>query len=304
LKSTPDEQHPYYKTLYGPAPNRAVDEAASVCLLYDEVYLSPADVPLLDWQTHGTGNEYRNDDLGIYSDWKWIRDLAIRQEQAELASEDLTVSHILRRLPQQAQDQVLLNTITQLEMRDRFGADMLASPSHLRLMDRLRVVLDLPRLPDKARVARLSSALAATFELASLRFELQGVDEFQDLRQDKAVRLYAERFAKAVETLPSGADPELAILQAMSDAMDSAKVAARTKEAMSIGATAGGAISLIPIVGSIAGAAGLGADAAGRTAAALEHRKQWWTLAPEVSKVLTAARIKARLRTLGQQERL
>jgi hypothetical protein len=59
----------------------------------------------------------------------------------------------------------------------------------------------------------------------------------------------------------------------------------------------------VPFVGTVAGIAGLAADGAARLAGRVNDQYQWWSLAPEISTVLTRARIEARYKALELVEK-
>src|SRR5262249_12802073 len=137
----PTERHPYYRTLYGKAPHTVVDELISLSLLYDRICLAPADCPLPDWQTHSDGCQYNHQGLGVISDWEWEGD---RQQLDDLVSYALTDFHVqdqIRHIPPRSHRQIVHTAIVQLNIRDAFGADLLAGSAHLRLCNRLAQLL-------------------------------------------------------------------------------------------------------------------------------------------------------------------
>ncbi len=298
LKSAPKETHPYYKTLYGRAPHTVVDELVSLCLLYDEVYLAPADCPLPDWQTKLKGYRYHNEDLGILSDWDWEGD---RQNLDDLVKEvmaDFQVQDDLRGLPPRSHQQVVHTAIVQLKIRDEFGADLLAGATHVRLCDRITQVVGRKALTAKNTAAELLQGLKTAFETASLRFSIENLDDFMVLRSAKSLREYAVAFRNVIDSLPTGANVEYAIYKAMTEAIHKSDIADQVSGGLNVGASLAGMASLVPIVGTIAGVAGLAADGASRFAKRVGDQHKWWTLAPEVSKLLTRKRIEARYKAL------
>ena len=292
LKSQHSETHPYYKTLYGDAPHNVVDEVASLCLLYDEIYIAPADCPLPDWKTKQTGQHYHHEELGILTDWDWQGDRQRLDEAISMAQADPIVQHCLRRIPPSAQRQIIRSTVVQIAIRDRFDADIAASRPHRRVIDRVRLVLGAAGVESVGKAQTLTAGISAAFDLASLRFSLSGVDEFIALRTDKRLKAYAASFRKALDSLPEGQAVEQALYTAMLEAMNASQIADKIAGGLSVGATLSGAVSLIPIIGTVAGAIGLAADASARAAAKIKSSKSWWALAPEVSSVLTKARIR------------
>jgi len=71
IKDSYDGSHPYYKTLFGKNHNSIIDETVSLTLLYDEIYLAPADTFLPDRVKYHIGDNPIKQDWGIYFNWDW-----------------------------------------------------------------------------------------------------------------------------------------------------------------------------------------------------------------------------------------
>lgn len=296
LKSAPNETHPYYKTLYGRAPHGVLDELVSLCLLYDDIYLAPADCPLPDFQARSDGRKYENPELGLISDYGWEGDRQELDETVRDLTTDLEVQHQLETIPPSARTQVIRTAVVQLKIREETGADLLAGPAHLRLWERISKLIGTSReVADREKLLR---GLKAVYDTASLRFSIENLDDFIALRSAKSVREYAVSFRRTLDTLPSGPGGELSLFKAMAEAMNKSDIADRVRGGLSVGASLAGVVSLVPLVGTIAGAAGLTADGASRMTERWSGHHKWWTLAPEISKVLTRARIEARFKAL------
>jgi hypothetical protein len=298
LKSAPKETHPYYKTLYGRAPHAVVDETVSLCLLYEEIYLAPADCPLPDFQSKIKGGRYHHDDLGILSDWDWERDRLGLDKMIKAIASDFTVQDHLKAIPPGSQEQIVRTAIVQLYIREIFGADLMASPSHMRLCDRIAQLLGMAKPGPPSGTRQLVAGLKAAFDVSSLRFSIQNLNEFVALRQSKSLRQYGASFRNVIDALPSGEDVEYALYKAMTEAMNRSDIAGHVSGGLNITATLSGIASLIPVVGTIASAIGLGADGTSKLASRIQSQQKWWALAPEISAILTRQRIEARYKAL------
>ena len=67
-----DVKHPYYKVLYGKKHVYYRDIAMTLSLMFDRVYLSPADATLPDKESHSEDGSYFHKDTGIGTDWSIV----------------------------------------------------------------------------------------------------------------------------------------------------------------------------------------------------------------------------------------
>ncbi len=297
-KSSMEMGYGYYGTLYGRNSGSLIDETASLCILFDKIVLAPADCPLPDHKRYLKGSRYSNPDLGIISDWNWIDDRQLMKEKVELLLADFSLQLLLSRIPRTAWPQIIQGAVVQIELVDRFEASLLASPAYIRLCERIRCLLQREADHETIPPDRLLSGLSAVFNLASVRFSIESIDEFISLRSSNALRSYANSFLDCINQLPAGVEVEHALFKAMSEAINSSELAEKIEGGLSVSASALGILSMIPLLSLIAGGAVLSADAASRIIAKQREKHLWWALAPEVSKILSKSRIEAKLRAL------
>lgn len=298
-KSAPQESYIYYQTLYGDAPQKVLDELVSICLLYDDIHLAPADswLPKMPTKTTAVGPYYP--DLGAFVDLHSERDFQELDRLEEVLLANLNVQHLLLGLPQLSHGQVLRTAIVQLRIREQTDGHLLASAHYLRLCDLIHsLVGELVPAPVSAP-GHLAPALKTLFETASLRFSISNLDEYVALRSAKSVHEYSIAFREVLDSLPTGMDTEYTLYKAMVKAANSSDLTNHVSGGLSMSATLSGIASLgIPGISTIAGVAGLAADWASRVANQIAAKQKWWALAPEISTVLTRTRIEARFSAL------
>src|SRR6185369_15801577 len=92
--------HPYYRTLYGKEPGKYVDETISYCLLYDKIYISPADEYLPDNQRMTKGQLYYNRESGVTTSWDWTKDVFSNHELTnEILKSSQVIQNLLKTIP-------------------------------------------------------------------------------------------------------------------------------------------------------------------------------------------------------------
>lgn len=304
LKSPYRETDGYYRTLYGSAPQNIVDKVASLCLLYDEVFLAPADIWLPDREQWTKGQRYQNDKLGVVTDWAWQEEHSDLEKKVARVISDPAIRRDLQNVPNSAQRQILRTTIVQNEIRDIFDADLAANKRHKQLAHRIRKLLGKSdaKAIDNSDVAQ--PALKEAMGLASLHFSLASLDEFAALRTAPQLRAYAKSFHNALDVIPKGTRFQTLLYPAMLKAMNTSQIADKINGSLSLAATLSGAVGLIPIVGTAAGIVGIAADASARAASKIERDRSWWALVPEISSVLTKARLEKKCRLIEREEGL
>lgn len=303
IKSPYTGGHKYYRALYGLNPDKYIDETASLCILYDHIYLAPADCPLPDWEKHTEEEFYHNKQLGILSDWKWYRELKEIDRNLSIILGDIYVNQILQNFPEYARQQVVKGVLVQLSIANQFDADIMGSDEYLKLCDRIRIIIGSEKSRNKISMRnQLLESLRAVFNISSLRFSLESISDFISLRQSRPLNRYAAAFRQCVEELSTGTYSEQALYKAMMEAINSSEIANQISGGLNVSATLCGAASLIPIIGTIAGGVGLAADAGSKAASKSEEKSKWWLLAPEIASTLTKHRIEEKYKALEKTQ--
>ena len=303
IKSPYTGGHQYYKALYGSNPGRYIDETASLCILYDYIYLAPADCPLPDWKKHTQDEFYYNKELGILSDWAWYRELNDIDGSLSIILDDISVNQILQNFPEYSRKQVVRGVLVQLSIANRFDADIMGSDEYLKLCDRVRIITGSERSSTEVSIRnQLLQSLRAVFNISSLRFSLESIGDFTSLRQSRPLKRYAAAFRQCVEQLSTGTFSEHALYKEMMEAINTSEIAHQISGGLDVSATLCGAGSLIPIIGTIFGGLGLAADAGSRAVSKSEEKRKWWLLAPEIALTLTKHRIEEKYKELERTQ--
>jgi hypothetical protein len=298
LRRTFDRSHPYYDMyggyfldVMGTDPSQVLDQVLSLTLLYDEILLPPSDIHLPDYS--GSPGRFRSDELLMTMDWGWRIEVSEALDQLEVTKRLRDVPSVESRLTAfRGRDEAAWNCVVLLYMAHKFDAPIICSPESGALLREVRAQLSLPLLEAKEfEPLAEQTALDATFDIAGLRFEVQDLDEYIALRSSKTVRAYGDAFRNLIEGRPGDLAVGSDFYRHLADAIRSDELADKVSGGMSIAASSLGVASLIPIVGTAAGLLGLAADAGSKAATALKVKKSCWSLAPEVSKVMSRHRI-------------
>lgn len=298
LKSPYRGNHPYYKTLYGSRAHEFVDKTCSLCILYDEILLAPADCYMHDYKKWTQDRCYQNKDMGVISDWDWIKDHTELSGVVRRILEDDAVNTILGSVPARAREQIIRGTLVQLSVADTHDAHLLGNRSYLRLCDHVRALLGAPQPTQTDDITRLVNGLRAVFRMAALRFSLGSVREFVSLRKNATLKQYAKSFRERLPACPDDHSAQLELYRSMAEAINTSEIADQINGGLNVSATITGVTSLVPIVGTAAGLLGLGVDASSKAAAKVKDQNSWWLLAPEIAKTLTRARIEYTVKAL------
>ncbi len=292
IKESYDGTHPYYKTLFGRNHNLIIDETVSLTLLYDEIYLAPVDTYLPDREKYHISDTPQNQDWGIYFNWHWTENLASAYNQIDVLLTDTIVNNILKKIPPDAKRQILLEALSQIHISNTFDTAIFAIPSYLKLCKRINQLININPSELKTQSSTLQlDALDTVFNLASLKFSINGLEEFAMLKQEKNVRHYAKSFRQYVHELPNGNFDEKVLYTAMLEAINKDNISSKISGGLSLTSTTTGLVSLIPGVGTLAGAIGLASDASARISKKVSDINKWWLLSSEISSSLTKHRI-------------
>lgn len=293
VKEKYDGSHPYYITLFGSEHNQIIDETVSLTLLFDEIYIAPVDAHLPGREKYYTQNDgYLNKDLGIYSNWEWINEIGNIEDQVDTLLKDTKIQAYLNQVDILSKKQIIREAINQIHVSNKFDTAIFAIPSYLDLCQRINELINLDSNALKIQSSILpQKAINSVFDIASLRFGINGLEEFAMLKQEKNVRQYAQSFRNYVKVLPSGELDDLSLYKAMLDAINNDSIADKISGGFGFTSTITGIVSLIPGIGTVSGLIGLGADTTSRIAKGQSNKNKWWLLAPEISKQLTKQRI-------------
>lgn len=283
-----DGSHPYYQTLYGPDHSEMAPYTASLSVLYDDIFITPADIGLPDPRSFSDGQDYYNPLIGTHHNWTEFH--AARGDLGRLAEEDLQDPDIVALLPNEkwARKQVLdrVNYVAMLSRREN---------AKLMVGSKARAILDI-KARKAERVAEQTplafegdekvKILNKYFDFVCFHFVAPRYDDLVALKQNEEVKAYAWEFHKTMNSVAEDPDPYQSFMRLMATAQNKASIAKQVQGGFAASGRICTWLGLIPLVGSAASGVGALTDAAGKTAEILAGRQSWYLLGPKMSEVL------------------
>lgn len=291
IKGKYDGQHPYYHTLFGKNHSSIIDETVSLTLLFEEIYMSPADTYLPDRAKYHIYDTFLEQDWGIYFNWEWIKDFQSYYNEADLLLKDKTIASTLRKVPKFAKSQIIRDAMIQIQISNQYEATIFASPSYLRLCQAINSILN---PSEQLIIKNPHSTLAAVdtvFDIASLKFSINSLDEFVSLKAQKDVRQYAHSFKEYINELPNGTYDKDFLFNAMLEAINKDSISSKISGALELISSYAMALLLIDPSITLVNATRATSSFLSKMIKKKSKNYKWWLLAPEVSKVLTKHRI-------------
>lgn len=298
-----DGSHPYYKTLFGRNHNLVINETISLTLLFAEIYLSPVDSFLPGYRDYRDDKGfYHHKELGVISTFEWEEEVRKLDIQTDILLADNVIANLLESVPKNARELIVLQALNQIHISNKFDAPIFAIPSYLKLCQRISKLINPTGNELKVKDGKLpTTALNKIFEFSSLQFSINGLEEFATLRMSKSILDYGHAFRKHIKQLPNNSFDEKYLLKAMVEAINKDEIADKISGGIALTSTVASAISLIPFIGPVGGAIGLGADLTSRATHKFSAHNKWWLIAPEISKQLSKKRIEEQYKKLKRQ---
>lgn len=135
IKSSYEGSHPYYRTLYGKNPGQFVDQTASICILYDDIYLAPADCYLPDNKKYLKGRKYHNKKIGLHTDWDWYPKDDYFENHSDYLVREISKTKLPQRVPDNAKKQIIRGLLIQLNVANEQNADIIGNKAYVRLCE-------------------------------------------------------------------------------------------------------------------------------------------------------------------------
>ena len=299
LKSEYDGGHGYYQNLYRFNNLNVLDEVASLMLLYDEVYISPADCPLPDYSTYTNGSVYSNHNLGFYSSWDWIRNARENDELIKLIIRNID----LRFLPNFSTEQlnnleiILTDIVTQISLAIEFNCSLLIGKEFEYIYKFAASFLDLTSVQEKINNAsNVNESIKTIQTTTGFLFNLNSFREFEELRGNKTVRNYATALRDNLSKFNKSDLDELSLLESMMNAINTSEISGKIGSGLNVTSKLLSFASLVPVVGTPAGVGSLMTDFLNKKRE--DYSPNWWSLFPEIEKALTKYRIEQRYNEL------
>lgn len=219
--------HGYYTTLYGKKYKKFIDQALMLSLIYDKVYLTPADNYWPESPT--TQNRDYHPELGLYAEWNTYKSLF--NDTSGLVQHYLNDSQIKKilsrifRIPNEYQIMVLSSILYELNLSRMHRCPIVCSNGRKLIIERL-IQIDRPAThpitlnSDKVEV--ISNYMSAT----GLFLSPTSLENLIHIKPEPQVREYARSYLLMLENyqaLPTKSN-QLAILELSRNAIEKEKI--------------------------------------------------------------------------------
>lgn len=303
-------------SLYGPEPKKFINQTLSLMLLFDEVYITPTgDNIILDGQReyHRSKNTLENlkkkydfdyrlepfgSNMGIKVNENWIEESMNIDIDWEKILHDLQINSILETVEPRIEKIgkfVLLNqAINHLYISQKFDALIFASKSYLNLCTRLNELTTINKENLKTKNSQAySGALNFMFDLFSLKFNIEKIDDYISLRNENSIKKYSKEFIKYIRELPNGDFDDLHLLKSMIEAINSETVGQKIVGGLNLSAKILSISSLFPVIGTASGIAGIALDALSEKKEKELEKYRWWLLPNEIGRKISKQKIES-----------
>lgn len=288
-------EHPYYRTLYGDV-DRHLDTALTCAVVYEEIVLPAADAHFPGVRTGLTGEAYRIPELEIATDMEILREAyRLADLQGSELINDEGIARILAKVPSHAKHQAVTDAINDILMSRELSLPVICSPGRRALMTRLielGVVLTTgAATPGDALAVQLSDYV----NVVGLQFRSRTIESLERVKWNDEIRSYASRFQQAI----SGEDASLeSFYESIGVAWLSADAGQEISGTFSSTSRVLNFASLVPVLGTIAGAFGIVADGAAVAAERRTEAHRWFLLGPAIHKIESIEQLEARINEL------
>ncbi|GBG15694.1 uncharacterized protein NMK_3305 [Novimethylophilus kurashikiensis] len=194
--------HPYYNTLYGADDYQHRDLALCFLMLYDNVWLAPADNHMPRSRTSPHDKKHIAE-LGLHADWDDFhpKDYQAHHQYIQFLTKQSSVATLLGgrlRIPKENWDQVIEYALYEASLSARKRIPILCSPGRRALISTL-VQIQAPSLhplfSPNSEVKFVDTYRAVT----GLALAPKSLDHLMDAKPDKAVRKYGQALIDAAQ---------------------------------------------------------------------------------------------------------
>ena len=296
-----DPHHPYYAALFGDV-SRHIDVALACTLIYEEVV-----IPVADAIHPGLGElqDLSTSDIGIeVTSWEPISVAQKLSEPLRAGAwrEDAILSQALADRSDSEVSLELHYAVADVLLAEEYGAPVLCSDGRREVIRRLLELgvvsgagAGLTHFDSSATSA--ANMVEAYAEIAGLTFGVSGYRRFAELKWAPDLREYAASFQRSVSK--PGVDTREKLYEAIATAMSSQELARRIEGAFEATSRVLDVAALVPIIGTPAGFASLGAQAGAAGAKRREMHARWYELSQAVAGAQVRLDLQERLRQRG-----
>jgi hypothetical protein len=277
-RSASAANHDYYKTVYGKHHREYLDRAIMFTMLYDQVFIAPADNA---WPDSPSG--LRTDghtELGLNVDWGVYGKIADNEHEIDgyVADPEIKISLDLAKIPCGYPRRHLVTTAVYEYCISRIKQiPIVCSPIREAIIRRL-IVLQQPALHALVMPVAQVTVVGDYISITELALSARDLDSLIQLKPDRAIRDHASSFLGLMSRYEN--DPtqesEEALLRHMLAAMDTEKVA------NAVSGISRRSSIVLHLLGQHIGSA---VSAFGKIGAGLLHeRAKWYKLTEEISR--------------------
>jgi hypothetical protein len=291
--------HPYYASLFGDV-NRHLDIALACALIYEDFVIPAADAI---YPGLGDLDHFSPADLGLeISAWDPIHEArALSDPVSEIWRSDPTLRKLLNEKTEPEAHMELHYAVADILLASEYKAPVICSDGRRAVVRRLIELGVANPDPTVARTFSLQKDVAEMVEsyaeITSLTFETDDLRQFADLKWASPLREYADGLQRVLNDPHTQSIDDL--YRAIADALESKILAERVQGAFAAAGHVMDLGALIPGVGTVAGAIGLGTNASAAIAQGRVEHLRWFELAQAVSGTRQLSAIEAELRSRG-----
>jgi hypothetical protein len=291
----------YYRTLYGDVDN-SIDIALACLVIFDEIVLPAADAAFPGIQESRSRGVIA--DLALETDWEpWQEGHALSRTIEAQLQRDVVIRRVLSRIPKHARGMILADAITDIILASQHKAPVICSPGRKALIDRLVAIEVLPDTYVSRELTPqvsegIRSGVASYVTTAGITFRTENLASLVDVKWHDRIRAYATEFQRVLTSNVSDVR-----LNSLYESIAAAWTTVDSNESMKsafVATSRSFAIAgLVPGVGTVLGAIGVGADL---SAAAIERRTEqlrWYELGPEIARYQSLRPLEEELRRRG-----
>lgn len=204
------DSHSYYRTLYGKNYEAYVELALTFLLLYDRVWLTPADNHMPRSKIEPDSRSFIPE-LGLHADWEDFRPYSNfeRQRYADRYLKDKPLQQMMKstlRLPQHCWSMVVESAVYEAGLSARKRCPLLCSPGRRALISRL-IEIDRPALHPIMPALHEVQFIGSYRSLTGMALYPKSLDELMDAKPDPVVRTYGARFLEIALSESDSSNP-------------------------------------------------------------------------------------------------
>jgi hypothetical protein len=189
--------HSYYRTLYGKNYEAYVELALTFLILYDKVWLTPADNPMPKSKRE-IGCQGFIPELGLHADWDDFRPYYGKGNSQYIQKylADTQLQQLLQtalKIPKHCWSMIVESAVYESSLSMRKRCPLICSPGRRALINRL-IEIDKPSLHPIMPALHEVQFIESYQSLFGMALHPKSLDELMDAKPDPIVRTYGARF--------------------------------------------------------------------------------------------------------------